>query len=65
MGGCDWLDWNELSRLGLIRRINTEVLHPVGLALFRDPESGHSPGVLISPDGTWTSAAEIIKGRKP
>lgn len=47
------LDWNELSQRGLIERINREILHPQGLALFRDVESGVSPGAIVSPDGRW------------
>ena len=47
------VDWNELSRLGLIRRINEEILHPLGFAMYRDPETGISGGALVSPDGEW------------
>ncbi|EKR6371650.1 hypothetical protein P8V99_003728 [Salmonella enterica] len=62
--GCDWLNWNELSALGLIVRINNEILHPLGLAIFRDPASGISAGAMISPDGKWTYGGEVVKGRK-
>ncbi|EHX3046545.1 hypothetical protein K6S25_001998 [Salmonella enterica] len=62
IGGCHWLDWNQLSALGLIVRINKEILHPMGLALFRDPESGVSDGALIAPDGKWHYADDIEKG---
>lgn len=47
------IDWNELSRRGLIEKINTDILHPIGLALARDPNTGTSPGALVSPDGVW------------
>lgn len=47
------LDWNELSKRGLIRRINTEILHPLGLAMNRVPETGISTGAYVSPDGLW------------
>lgn len=60
--GCDWLDWNELSALGLIVRINAEILHPLGLAIFRDPASGISAGAMIAPDGKWEYAPDVIKG---
>jgi hypothetical protein len=40
--------------MGLIERINSEILHPVGLAMCRNVESGESPGLLISDDGEWT-----------
>ncbi|MEI7408160.1 3'-5' exonuclease [Pectobacterium aroidearum] len=51
--GCDWIDWNELSKRGLLVRINKEIMHPIGLAIFRDQETGGSGGALISPDGKW------------
>jgi len=47
------LDWNELSRRGLIERINREILHSQGLAMFRDPATGVSAGALVAPDGQW------------
>ncbi|WP_114500271.1 DUF7415 domain-containing protein [Klebsiella variicola] len=62
IGGCDWLDWNELSALGLIVRINTEVLHPIGLALFRDPATGSLAEAMIAPDGKWNCGARVLKG---
>lgn len=60
--GCDWLDWNQLSALGLIVRINAEILHPLGLAIFRDPASGISGGAMIAPDGKWEYAPDVIEG---
>lgn len=59
--GCDWLDWTELSALGLIVRINAEILHPLGLAIFRDPASGISAGAMIAPDGKWQYAPDVIE----
>lgn len=50
------IDWNEASRQGLIERINTEILHALGLALCRTPEDGVSPGLLIAEDGKWEYA---------
>ena len=47
------LNWNQMSELGLIIRINQEILHPLGLALYRTPDDGNSPGVLIADDGFW------------
>lgn len=64
IGGCDWLDWNQLSALGLVVRINAEILHPLGLAVFRDPASGISAGAMIAPDGKWEYAPEIIEGMR-
>lgn len=63
IGGCDWLDWNQLSAMGLMVRINAEILHPLGLAIFRDPDSGNSHGAIISPDGSkWEYAPGIVEG---
>lgn len=62
IGGCDWVDWNELSALGLIVRINAEILHPLGLAIFRDPASGITAGAMIAPDGKWEYAPDVIEG---
>ncbi|MCM2185803.1 MazG-like family protein [Klebsiella pneumoniae] len=64
IGGCDWLDWNQLSALGLLIRINAEILHPLGLAIFRDPAFGSSPGAMISPDGKWEYAPGILEGQQ-
>ena len=47
------LDWNDLSDLGLIIKINHEVLHPLGLAMSRNPEDGTSSQVLVSENGIW------------
>lgn len=62
IGGCDWLDWNQLSALGLIFRINAEILRPLGLAIFYDPASGISAGAMIAPDGKWEYAPDVIEG---
>ncbi|GKX48529.1 Lar family restriction alleviation protein [Pectobacterium carotovorum] len=47
------IDWNEISRRGLLVRINNEIMHPIGLAIFRDPDSGVSGGALVADDGVW------------
>ncbi|MDH0894701.1 MULTISPECIES: hypothetical protein [unclassified Pseudomonas] len=47
------IDWNEISRLGLLERINREIMHPLGYAVVRVVETGHSPGALVSDDGPW------------
>lgn len=47
------IDWNEISRLGLLERINREIMHPLGYAVCREVESGRSPGALVSEDGPW------------
>lgn len=46
-----YVDFNTLSEMGLVWRINREILHPLGLALSRDVETGSSPGALIADDG--------------
>ncbi|MGK0703309.1 DUF7415 domain-containing protein [Yokenella regensburgei] len=57
------MSWNELSARGLIIRINKEILHPIGLAVFRDQKTGISQGALISPDGVWEYDQSIsVKG---
>ena len=53
------INWNVMSELGLIRRINTEILHPIGLAISRNPENGHSEEILISDDGEWEYSPDI------
>ncbi len=63
IGGCEWVSWNELSARGLLIRINKEILHPVGLAVFRDPKTGISQGALIAPDGVWEYDQSVsVKG---
>lgn len=47
------IDWNEISQLGLLERINREIMHPLGYAVCREVETGRSPGALVSSSGTW------------
>ncbi|ALZ09125.1 MULTISPECIES: hypothetical protein [Pseudomonas] len=47
------IDWNEISRLGLLERINREIMHPLGYAVCREVETGRSPGALVSDDGPF------------
>ena len=44
------IDWNTASKLGLIERINKEILHPLGLAMTRTVETGVSDRLLVAPD---------------
>lgn len=53
------IDWNEISRRGLLVRINREIMHPLGLAICRDPETGTSPGAIVSLDGAFVYAEDI------
>ena len=63
IGGCEWVSWNELSARGLIVRINKEILHPIGLAVFRDTNTGISQGALVAPDGVWEYDQSVsVKG---
>ena len=47
------IDWNEAAQLGLLERINREILHPLGLAACRNSDTGVSPYLMISDDGEW------------
>ena len=53
------VDWMELSRMGLVEKINREILHPIGLAVFYNPETGVSGGAVISPDGFWKYPEDV------
>ncbi|MEL0621771.1 hypothetical protein V6238_01580 [Marinomonas arenicola] len=53
------IDWNQLAELGLMARINQEVLHPLGLAVTRNPETGASDGILVSDDGVFEYAKSM------
>ena len=50
------IDWNQMSELGLIERINREILHPLGLAVSRDVETGCSSKILVAEDCFWEYA---------
>lgn len=47
------INWKQASELGLVERINTEILHPLGLAMCYDPSTGHSDALLLAKDGVW------------
>lgn len=51
------IDWTEISKRGLLMRINREIMHPLGLAVFRD-DTGISEGAFVSPDGKWVYAED-------
>ncbi len=53
------IDWTKASNLGLVERINREILHPLGLAMTRNPETGHSENILISDDGIWEYSPDM------
>lgn len=47
------INWNQASDLGLMERINRQILHPLGLAMYREVETGASPALMVSDDGEW------------
>ncbi len=53
------INWNQMSQLGLIERINREVLHPLGLAVSRDIKTGTSEKVLVADDGIWEYSSDM------
>lgn len=53
------INWNNASELGLIQRINKEILHPLGLAMTRDPVDGSSKSLLVADDGIWEYAPDV------
>lgn len=54
------INWNQASELGLIVRINCEILHPMGLAMTRNPENGASEMLLVSADGIWEYDPQLM-----
>lgn len=56
------IDWNKMSELGLLERINREILHPLGLAASRDVKTGFSSKVLIADDKEWTYGPKVEVG---
>lgn len=54
------INWNQVSELGLIVRINREILHPLGLAMTRNPENGVSEMLMVSPDGIWEYDQQLM-----
>ena len=47
------INWTQASELGLVERINREILHPLGLAMSYHPNTGTSEALLIADDGFW------------
>ena len=58
------IDWNMMYKLGLIRRMNIEILHPLGLSLSRNPVTGHSECIFVSEDGIFAYSEQAIKEYK-
>lgn len=60
MAKPETIDWNEISRRGLLVRINREIMHPLGLAVCRNPATGLSPGAVVSDDGKWAYPDDLV-----
>ena len=54
------INWNQMSELNLIYRINKEILHPLGLAISREVETGFSKKILLDDtDREWEYASDV------
>ena len=60
MSAPKFIDWNEISDRGLLVRINREIMHPLGLAVARDPTTGRSPGAVVSDESPFVYAEDIL-----
>jgi len=54
------IDWNQASKLGLIQRINSEILHPLGLAMTRNTTTGASDFILVAEDGHYEYSDDVV-----
>lgn len=52
------INWNQASELGLVVRINREILHPLGLSMSRDPKGQKQSFVVF---GTQATAGDSSK----
>ena len=59
-----YVDFNTLSKWGLIIKINHDILHPLGLALSYDKESGKSNGCIVAEDLFWEYPKNTINEGK-
>ena len=50
------IDWNDALEMGLIARINKQVLHPLGLSMSLNPDNGASEWIALSDDGAFIYA---------
>lgn len=58
--GFESIDWTEIAKRGLLVRINAEIMHPLGLSVWRDSLTGLSGGALVAPDGKWEYSADQL-----
>jgi hypothetical protein len=49
-GSMQEVTWIEIADRGLLYRINNEIMHPLGLAVFYDPATGVSEGAFVAPN---------------
>lgn len=61
----DHIDWNDASALGLIHEINSKILHPLGLAMTRNPSTGASDIILVADDGIYQYAPSVHIDKPP
>lgn len=54
------VDWNWLSEQGLLYKINKDVLHPLGLAASRNPDTGGSDAILVADDLVWEYSSDLV-----
>lgn len=54
------IDWKVMAELGLLARINHEILHPLGYSAFYVVDTGVSPGALVSESGGWEFTPEQL-----
>ncbi|AIU74733.1 hypothetical protein AT03_01115 [Hafnia alvei FB1] len=54
------MGWGKLAERGLVFRINYEILHPLGLAMAYDANTGLSSGAHVAPDGVWNFSDEVL-----
>lgn len=55
------INYKDLSDWGLIYKINKEVLHPLGISLSWDPDTGSSDCLLVADDMIWRYADELAE----
>jgi hypothetical protein len=55
------VDFSKLSQWGLIAKINHDILHPLGLSLSYDVNSGVSEGCLVAPDLYFEVPEDLLK----
>ena len=51
----------DMSDNGLIALINHRFLHPIGLAMARDPDTNKINGCLIAPDFKWEFREDVLE----